>query len=293
MKKVFCFGSCLLISVATLLTVFSARGEASGGNTPILVGEVREITWQGSHHDPPPTTMRFAIGYEFDGFDNGWPGLLVRLGADVEFPPDEPGLFVDYDAYNSPDFFAFLDYATNGQDDPFHLCFWAAPPAGCSGGPESYFFDDNFKAPDLAGKEFDFVRLLVYRLTLSNGDRTADWDLAWQFWKGSPVFSGGGQRADVDDFLVYANPLQKRMSLPAGTTQYTMTLFYGPTIDENTFRVDLNGEPFWGFTPLAGTSEMVPVPLMHGRNVLILSVDGFRSDEHTATDKDRLTFMVE
>jgi VCBS repeat-containing protein len=104
--------------------------------------------------------------------------------------------------------------------------------------------------------------------------------------------TGGGQRSDVDEFLAYSQPVMKSNELPAGTINYDVTIIYGDTIDANTFQVELNGQPFGDFNPGAGTFETVNIPLSPGRNVLLLTTDGVRSDGHTATDRDRLTFIV-
>jgi VCBS repeat-containing protein len=104
--------------------------------------------------------------------------------------------------------------------------------------------------------------------------------------------TGGGGRDDVDAFLAYVNPLEKSTDLPAGTASFDVTIIYGPTIDPVTFEASLNKEPFDGFKPVAGTSQTVTIPLSPGRNTLVLKVDGVRSDERTATDRDRLVFIV-
>jgi len=108
-----------------------------------------------------------------------------------------------------------------------------------------------------------------------------------------PLFDGGGQRPpDVNAFLRYANPLQARTDLPAGTTTFDVVIYYGDTIDPATFQATLNGAPLGGFTPIPGTHETVTIPLGPGRNVLLLEVQGVRNDGRTATDRDRLTFIV-
>lgn len=54
----------------------------------------------------------------------------------------------------------------------------------------------------------------------------------------------------------------------------------------------LNGQPFTEFSPVEGTQEVVTIPLSPGRNTLKLSVEGLRSDDRFATDRDSLTFIV-
>lgn len=105
-------------------------------------------------------------------------------------------------------------------------------------------------------------------------------------------FDGGGQRASVDALLSYARPAQRQTSLAAGTTAYSLLLFYGAAIDPGTFQAELNGASLTAlFTPTPGGSEMVTIPLQPGRNVLILSVVG-NPEGRAATDRDRLTFIV-
>jgi hypothetical protein len=107
------------------------------------------------------------------------------------------------------------------------------------------------------------------------------------------IMSGGGQRSDVDAFLSYTRPTAKSVSLPAGTTSYDMEIAYGIDIQQGTFQATLNGNPVGGFSPVPNTWEVVEIPLSQGRNVLILGVKGTRTDGRTATDKDRLVFIVE
>ena len=106
------------------------------------------------------------------------------------------------------------------------------------------------------------------------------------------AFSGGGQRTDVDLFLSYTSPTERSTTLPAGTLSFNVTIIYGSTINTATFKASLNGVSFGGFSPVAGSSQTVAVPLSAGRNVLLLIVEGTRSDGATATDRDRLTFIV-
>lgn len=102
----------------------------------------------------------------------------------------------------------------------------------------------------------------------------------------------GSNRSDVDAFLSYAAPTKRSVQLPAGTTSFDVTILYGAPIIPATFEASLEGAPFTDFNPAPGTSETVTVPLGPGRNVLELSVDGTLADGRTATDRDRLTFIV-
>ena len=104
--------------------------------------------------------------------------------------------------------------------------------------------------------------------------------------------TGGGQNDDVDAFMAFASPPERKVDLPAGTTSYDVVIIYGPTIDPGTFTASLNKQPFDGFHPVPGTSETVTIPLSPGKNKLDLEVDGIRVDGKKATDKDKLEFRV-
>lgn len=107
-----------------------------------------------------------------------------------------------------------------------------------------------------------------------------------------PLFDALGQRADVNDFLRYAAPTQTTTTVPAATTSYSVIIYYGPTVVPSTFSAVLNHAPVVGFVPTPGTSQRVMIPLSSGRNTLDLTVDGVRSDGRTATERDRLVFIV-
>lgn len=102
-----------------------------------------------------------------------------------------------------------------------------------------------------------------------------------------------GQRSDVNDFLIYAGPLDSRTSLESGTTSYDVMIKYGDTTDSTTFSAILNGNSITHlFNPSDAIAETVSIPLEEGGNVLKLSIDGIRTDGRTATDTDRLSFIV-
>ena len=146
-----------------------------------------------------------------------------------------------------------------------------------NGGPELDRLD-----AELEGISVDFIRLIT----------CADGGLAWQFWSGDPVFSGGGQQADVDQFLSYVNPLEKTTSW-GDRTFIDVVVIYGATIDPLSFDASLDGTSVAGFfTPIPGTSETVTIPLLSGRNTLLLSVEGLKPSGQTAKDRDRLTFVT-
>lgn len=102
------------------------------------------------------------------------------------------------------------------------------------------------------------------------------------------TFSGGGQSSEVDAFLTYDNPFERRQQ--AVSTQFTVDIVYGGTIDCTTFLATLNGSPA-PFTCIKGSNESVLLILNQGRNVLLMSVDGEKANGRTANDKDRLTIL--
>jgi hypothetical protein len=107
-------------------------------------------------------------------------------------------------------------------------------------------------------------------------------------------FPGGGQPAEVDAFLTYYSPQSKDTELSAGTDSVDVDIIYGATIDPSSFKATLNQQPFLGFEPVKDkTQKGVAVrPLSPGRNELVLSVNGEKSDGKTANDQDRLTFVI-
>lgn len=106
-------------------------------------------------------------------------------------------------------------------------------------------------------------------------------------------FNGGGQRPrDVNKFLTYIAPGDSPVNLPAGTTTFSLLIVYGSTIIPSTFSAQLNGVDVTNlFNPVAGTSQMVNLPLASGKSVLQLSVNG-NLPSRVATDSDRLIFNV-
>jgi len=106
-------------------------------------------------------------------------------------------------------------------------------------------------------------------------------------------FDGGGQRSDINHLLSYARPGASRTTLTAGTSTYSLLLFYDAAIDPTSFHADLNGAVVTGlFHPVPGGNEVVTLPLQAGRNVLKLIVTGSPGG-HTGTDRDQLTFLVQ
>jgi hypothetical protein len=98
----------------------------------------------------------------------------------------------------------------------------------------------------------------------------------------------------VDAFLTYYSPQSKDTELSGETVNFEVEIVYGPSIDPSSFKATLNQAAFLGFKPGPGnTKEKVSVgSLPPGRNELVLSVEGVKSDGKTAQDQDRLTFIV-
>lgn len=109
------------------------------------------------------------------------------------------------------------------------------------------------------------------------------------------LIDGKGQRSsDVNTFLKYANPTDATtVSLPANTVNYQLAVVFGSSINPDSFSAILNGVDISNqFTVASGITSVVNLPLDSGRNTLVISVDGLRTDGRTATDTDRLTFVV-
>ena len=106
-------------------------------------------------------------------------------------------------------------------------------------------------------------------------------------------FPAKGQRSDVNDFLTFGFPRESRTSFEIGTAETNLVIKYQNLATPNNFKATLNGVDVSGsFTPNSGTAEEVTISLNEGRNVLVLKVDGIRTDGRTATDTDRLVFKV-
>lgn len=106
-------------------------------------------------------------------------------------------------------------------------------------------------------------------------------------------FDGGGQRPrDVNKFLTYANPADSPVSAPAGSTSFPVIIFYDPAVISGSFSATVNGNVITNlFNPQPGAFELVNVPVVSGKNVLELKIDGTLPNR-TATDTDRLVIQV-
>lgn len=103
-------------------------------------------------------------------------------------------------------------------------------------------------------------------------------------------FTGGGQSASVDALLSYSSPTERLIDLPPGTTAYSLFIFYGATIHPSTFSAELNGATITDrFHPQPDGMDAVALPLVKGRNVLLVNV---RGGARLSRDADLLVFKV-
>jgi len=107
-------------------------------------------------------------------------------------------------------------------------------------------------------------------------------------------YNGGGQKPDdVNLFLKYANPQGRETKLKNGES-FDLIIYYGDTTIPSTFKAELNGQDITSkFHPVKGVAEVVKFTFPLGRNTLVLSIDGKNQKGNTATDTDRLVFVVE
>lgn len=297
----------IVISVLVLLvSLFSIGSVSSQAGTPVLIAEFNSVD-----QVPNPYGAVSAVALM---------GVLTNPGVGVEdcldvvgmhqamgcesgpIPLGTQGATFDFDATNTTDWIGLSnDQFTDGRVDILHQAIVAIDSSGVARRQylvttdENVIFAEGINAfPDLHGWTVDFVRLVVNDVSVSGANVQVD--VTWQFYGSAPQFgtSGGGQRADVDAFLTYLNPIESRTTLARGKSlssdNYSVRVEYGPTIDPASFEAELNRVDIGSsFNPVAGTGETVVIPIVPGRNVLRLSVEGQRTDGHTATDTDRLT----
>lgn len=308
----------LMLTIVFLLAYATSFGIALPGfalaqtDEPILIAEIRDTGSSGlcgGQYDIP-YYMTFCFGMNMCiGCPGDWPNLSWKIGCDASavFSDGAAGVSFVYNESNSPDWDDVISALTDGYDGGLVICRRALndvgvliTPGGCGIGTEAGYLDGINIPPDLAGSTIDHVLLKVNNLHVWQEDswcNKAEWDVTWQFWGGMPQLepseTGGGQRSDVDVFLTFANPSESSVNLDSGSEEFKVYIFYGSAIEASSFEATLNGVPFLGFNPVAGTKEIVSIPLSPGRNVLLVKVDGTRSDGRKATDRDRLTFIVE
>lgn len=276
--------------------MISNQADAETTEESILVAELRV---DGQFTNPNTEALSFGFG---GGLILGCPECCPYnyFGLDGWFYPKDVGTYVDYDR-DHEDFSVIVDdWLSDGEVGTYVKQISVLDPDNdnlchsfyISGGANELDLDGIHTPPDLAGCTIDFVRLFINKIEFVNNN--VEYDISWQFWGGKPPsLDGGGQRSDVDDFLIFANPVEKSTTVPSSVDHFNVYIFYGTTIDETTFEATLNGEPFNNFNPLPGTREILTIPLFPGRNTLLVKVAGIRTDGRTATDRDRLTFVVE
>ena len=107
-------------------------------------------------------------------------------------------------------------------------------------------------------------------------------------------FPGGNDKVnEATRVLTYAHPITAETKLRPGQIAFPLVIFYGPTILPETLFALLNGTDVTKlFTPTPRGHQMVLLKLRVGENTLTLSVQGRTSRGETASDTDRLTFIV-
>lgn len=115
---------------------------------------------------------------------------------------------------------------------------------------------------------------------------------------GAVLSFGRGQRSDVNEFIGFLN-------LDDGIVRHDpapIAIKLGPSVDPATFHAELNRVDVTGafHRGTAGGADLVGYftvggsPLVFGRNVLLVTVDGLvPGTTRTQTDRDRITFTVE
>jgi hypothetical protein len=107
-------------------------------------------------------------------------------------------------------------------------------------------------------------------------------------------FDGEGERpSDGDRILTYANPISPQTQLKGKRISFALILFYGGSIAPRSIKATLDGRDISRrFIPKPGGFQVVPLDLSQGSHTLVLSAQGTVSPGRTATDTDRLMFLV-
>jgi parallel beta-helix repeat protein len=131
----------------------------------------------------------------------------------------------------------------------------------------------------------------------SGGEDKAPWTKP-NGWLNPPqppktIYKGEGQRADVNEFLMYTSPKEGSTILPSRVSDYMLEIMYGDTINPSTFSAKMGKNDITSlFNPQPDKTEKISIPLIDGKNSLSLSVEGIRSDGKKSSDKDKLVFIV-
>lgn len=103
-------------------------------------------------------------------------------------------------------------------------------------------------------------------------------------------FLGGGQNASVNGLLSFAAPAQKVTQVGPSASTFPMRIFYAPGVEANSFTATANTANITSlFHPVPGTSEVVQIPLVAGKNTVKLSIHG-TVGSHSGTDQDAIIF---
>ena len=109
---------------------------------------------------------------------------------------------------------------------------------------------------------------------------------------GTPLKLGG--HFAEGRLLLAGNVTSPETRLAVGAASFPLVLFYGARIDPVSFNAHLNGDNISGrFTPEPDGYQIVRVPVRHGVNTLVLSVESAAASGAPATDTLRLVFRVE
>ena len=91
--------------------------------------------------------------------------------------------------------------------------------------------------------------------------------------------------------LTYASVSADSTTFEAETDEIPLVILYDRSVSAETFTATLNGTDISSlFKPSPGRIEAVNVPLVTGRNELVLSIE--RTFENEAIDTDTLVFVV-
>lgn len=211
-------------------------------------------------------------------------GMLGGTGANQNGSTE----FIHFDVSNSQNFARFIEHLTNDVEDEMWcrgIHFDSNGVITSIGSPhqllEQFGLNSRFGAGTITFAKY------VRGMSAGAGSTTS-----LQFFSGDPKIDGGAQSADVDQFITFAWPLEKTTTWywsSKGTLGITIT--YGATINPATFQATLDREPLTGFHPVAGTTEVVYIPVTPGRSTLVISVEGTKPSGASATDTDRLTII--
>lgn len=102
------------------------------------------------------------------------------------------------------------------------------------------------------------------------GEEDPDFDIEPTTFPGS-IYSGEDE--ELNELLVYSNPVQDKLHVDAGTGSIDLEIHYNEDIDPKTFKVTPQRHALkQRFNPEPGSSETVTIPLDPGKNRIELQV---------------------